>query len=639
MKRFAHTLPLLAVLVTQSGCDAGSPTGMGALEPVLAKGSSAPWSTSLTDAGVRLNNPSAPDAIRYFFVRPQRSPSSGDEYSVHVRFDSKRGEAGAGLLYALNDDKTFYYAFVARGKEIAIFERSPGGFRAVTTTTPADGWDPTALNRLTIREDGDQAEFLVNGESLISMGNSKMGRGSVGIVALGQGDFFFTGFESPPQVERTGAPPANPPARRNDAGPIRTTPVGGPPARNARPGQNVPPRNEAIRRPTTNLFDRLGSPGTPPPRATSSRNAPSRTTSTQGGDGLRSGEALRLRKFKIMDPNGFAQPVTAFSMLAPADWTLDGGVRWNSHPAKQPFRVHFTLRSPDGKVAFEVFPSYRWTFTRDRFMEQANRRAGTPFGPAMGAQEIIQRYVIPTHRANARLVSAEPSPEAARAAYERAAAVFGPRLKDGSTRVNTDAGRGLLEYQAGGDVFEEWITSVVLGVTSLSMMNTEALAQGRSVPEPMHNYEAFGLSAFRAPKGQLKKHEKLFATMTASIRVNRGWEQAIAAHQRKMHQINMKGIRDRAAITRQTNEEIREMMSDSWEKQQASQDRIAAAFTRTIRGVEEYVDPTNHERIDLTHGYENAWSNGLGEYILSEQVDFDPNPHSSQNWQRLNRVP
>jgi len=218
----------------------------------------------------------------------------------------------------------------------------------------------------------------------------------------------------------------------------------------------------------------------------------------------------------------------------------------------------------------------------------------------MGAQEIIQRYVIPTHRANARLVSAEPSPEAARAAYEQAAAVFDPRLNDGSTRVNTDAGRGLLEYQAGGDVFEEWITSVVLGVTSLSRMNTEALAQGRRVPEPMHNYEAFGLSAFRAPKGQLKKHEKLFATMTASIRVNRGWEQAIAAHQRKMHQINRKGIRDRAAITRQTNEEIREMMSDSWEKQQASQDRIAAAFTRTIRGVEEYVDPTTHERIDLT---------------------------------------
>jgi len=42
MKRFAHTLPLLAVLVTQSGCDTGSPTGMGALEPVLAKSSNAP---------------------------------------------------------------------------------------------------------------------------------------------------------------------------------------------------------------------------------------------------------------------------------------------------------------------------------------------------------------------------------------------------------------------------------------------------------------------------------------------------------------------------------------------------------------------------------------------------------------------
>jgi hypothetical protein len=41
--------------------------------------------------------------------------------------------------------------------------------------------------------------------------------------------------------------------------------------------------------------------------------------------------------------------------------------------------------------------------------------------------------------------------------------------------------------------------------------------------------------------------------------------------------------------------------------------------------------------VELPAGYRNAWVNGLGEYVITEQEDYNPNLESNQNWQRMER--
>jgi hypothetical protein len=75
----------------------------------------------------------------------------------------------------------------------------------------------------------------------------------------------------------------------------------------------------------------------------------------------------------------------------------------------------------------------------------------------------------------------------------------------------------------------------------------------------------------------------------------------------------------------------------SWEQQQAAQDRQHTSFVQTIREVETYRDGTG--TVELSSGYEQAWSRGDGTYILSNKPGFDPSSvFQDQNWQQMQVV-
>ena len=79
---------------------------------------------------------------------------------------------------------------------------------------------------------------------------------------------------------------------------------------------------------------------------------------------------------------------------------------------------------------------------------------------------------------------------------------------------------------------------------------------------------------------------------------------------------------------------------EAWENQQASQDRIAQAWSQTMRGVETFAEPGGAATVELQSGFDNAWSNGVGEYVLSDRPSFNPNTvFTNQNWTRMERQP
>jgi hypothetical protein len=54
--------------------------------------------------------------------------------------------------------------------------------------------------------------------------------------------------------------------------------------------------------------------------------------------------------------------------------------------------------------------------------------------------------------------------------------------------------------------------------------------------------------------------------------------------------------------------------------------------------VDKYYDPLEGKAVELPAGYDNAWANSLGEYIVSENPNYNPNIGSNQNWQRIERA-
>jgi hypothetical protein len=86
-----------------------------------------------------------------------------------------------------------------------------------------------------------------------------------------------------------------------------------------------------------------------------------------------------------------------------------------------------------------------------------------------------------------------------------------------------------------------------------------------------------------------------------------------------------------------TNDEISDMRRKAYEDRQASQDRISANFSQYIRGVDEYHNPIENRNVELPSGFKQAWTNPLGEYIVSDDTNFNPNLGSNQRWERLER--
>lgn len=88
----------------------------------------------------------------------------------------------------------------------------------------------------------------------------------------------------------------------------------------------------------------------------------------------------------------------------------------------------------------------------------------------------------------------------------------------------------------------------------------------------------------------------------------------------------------------QTHDQISREMMDSYNQRQAVYDRLSDEFSRHIRGVEEYYDPLQGGSIELPAGYSNVWANGNGEYILTEDPNFNPAVGSNLHWERIERT-
>jgi hypothetical protein len=348
---------------------------------------------------------------------------------------------------------------------------------------------------------------------------------------------------------------------------------------------------------------------------------------------------VRLRMVEIPDEQGFERPVVALRFLAPTDWRIEGGVRWNLPLQCQAelATVHVRASAPDGALAFEILPARVWLWWDDPAEVEYWRMGAGPgnqcaIAPPMGAADFLAQSLPGTFRPPFQVIGVEPLPEMAAALAAEA-----EQLAALNTPFQTDAARLRVRYDDGAS--EEWLTAGVLQM-AMQAMSSGAAMQGRIAMATQYISSASRVFGLRAPAGRLDQQERLFATVVASVQVNPLWDAALNRLALNLAQIQIESAAERSRIWSEAAAEVSRVRIAAWESQQASQDDIAQAWSQTMRGVETFAEPGDAVTVELQSGFDNAWSNGVGEYVLSDRPSFNPNTvFTNQNWTRMERRP
>jgi len=204
--------------------------------------------------------------------------------------------------------------------------------------------------------------------------------------------------------------------------------------------------------------------------------------------------------------------------------------------------------------------------------------------------------------------------------------------------LKVDSARVRIAYSYKGVDYEEWILATTeCVISSMSMPGMGFFGFGAPQSSKTYVITAQRLTGFHAPQGELEQYEGLLGTIVASAQPDPRWTAMVQEWLRGMHKTSAKGARDRAAIRRKTMDEISAMRKDTWEKEQASRDRMHKKVIQNIRGVESWVDPNTGKTIELSQGLKGAWRNGLGDVVVTDNV-VDAG-REFLNWNKLRRPP
>ena len=349
---------------------------------------------------------------------------------------------------------------------------------------------------------------------------------------------------------------------------------------------------------------------------------------------------LLLRRVSIIDPTGFGRPMEAASILLPKDWKVESQIVWTGDIGcpRNGIKLSLKAQSPDGKLGFEVFPEYVWNWVDDP-QARAHTNPLAAFGikgcdvlPPYDAAGYLQNLFLPYWRAGSTLVGIGHVPELAQAMQMEFMAKSGGQPSP--IRTDFDVALATIETLDAAGADEEWVLASLMRTVAYLPMLT---GMGTFGNQMSGNYTMAAVNQFaaRAPKGHLEKNERLFEVIYRSFRVNPVWGFAVAQHFQNLDRINLKGIQDRQRIIQQSQQEISAMIEQGYQGRQAIMDRNMEKQIQALRGVESYIDPTTQTRIELTSGYPGAWTNGLGDYVLSDSPGFNPARELQGNWTAL----
>lgn len=346
---------------------------------------------------------------------------------------------------------------------------------------------------------------------------------------------------------------------------------------------------------------------------------------------------LVLQRYRVMDPTGFEQPMEAYSILVPKGWKGSGGITWKvGDPCMaEAINNRVSVASPDGRFVLEIFPVQQWEWWDDPMMlqMQEQQQQNPVFRRCRIAQPMDAAAFLRGPMAQemgAQVVSVEPNEEVGALLRAQAQAANRQFQQAGvSLEQRPSAATGILHFSDGSSGVA--ICSVTMQVAWMPNYSTG----GQSAS---YTCQALQKVALKCPAGQEAEARKLLGTVLSSFRANPQWQAGVQRMVNNVAAVEQRETAKRAAIQRDAANYSADLQQRTWEEGQASQDRISEGWSQALRGVETWQDPGGGS-IELSAGYNEAWSRPDGSYILSNDPLFDPNVALQEDWKRLQKAP
>ena len=344
----------------------------------------------------------------------------------------------------------------------------------------------------------------------------------------------------------------------------------------------------------------------------------SKNTYTEGKD------YFLLKRFRVIDPSGFAQPVEAASFLLPANWQMEGGVRWNTSRCLSDivqFSVH--AASTDKKYELFVFPTTQFDWVNNDQMMYALRTGGYGSGCNIAQPVDAATYIkqVMPQLVNATAASATSITAMEQQLKQQAAQYSAPGYA-----IVPSAAEGKLQFADGSE-------GIALCTISQIIQSIQGY-DGRAISH--YQTAVNNRIVLKYPKGEEKNARNILSTIQSSVRVNTVWINAIQTMFNNIRKMIQDETWKRIQITQQAQQEISDNITRGWEQRNDNPDKSSQWFSEYIRGVDSWTDEAGN-KVELTSGYSNAWQKSDGSYLLSNDVSFDPNVAFQETWKPLTK--
>lgn len=327
--------------------------------------------------------------------------------------------------------------------------------------------------------------------------------------------------------------------------------------------------------------------------------------------------ATGMQRVAIIDPSGFEKPMPAHWVQLPAGWQTQGGVVWDQNaPCGATPSFRWQARSPDGSQLLTIHPSEAWTWDN---LGMPPTQGQCPRVPITTVRQYLESFVQ-RNRPGARILDYRDRPDLIRT----------PPPPGGSgMQWRKDGGELLIAYGGPGGERRESVAAVVL--FSLTTMAGVMPGETRQFLSGI----ASAPTTLSAPAGALDMN--LLTHVANTGQPDPQWQARMNKHNAVIARQNQRGAADRSQIIADTYSEISDMQMRGWEERNATNDRIHARNVDAATGTSRYADPDTGQ-VRLDSNYDNAWRTTDGDYLQSDDPNFDPNRDLDTEAERLERI-
>jgi hypothetical protein len=335
------------------------------------------------------------------------------------------------------------------------------------------------------------------------------------------------------------------------------------------------------------------------------------------------GKPITLRFERKWEPNE-----RAFSILVPADWTLQGGMfhvdptqaggPGNSIDGKCDVTIK---KDAEGTVAFRSLPSWNYAdFSRNPQMAFAasmfpagSRYQGMEVRPMPSCAQYLQGLFAQLRPgvSEVKVVQSMPIPELAEVFRTLFKSVDEQQRMMGFPALAYDAGGLVVDYTEGGRRFREAVVTCLIDFRAAAAMWSNQYTLD-----------------MRAPADEANDWKPVFDIIRQSVQFNPQWVAAAA-----------RAAGQRGKTVEETMKAMQSIDQQIYENRARINANIQHENYLLLTSQDEYVNPFTGKIEQDTNEYKRRWTTEQGDMIYTDQDDFNPNAVKELNHQTWKLTP